>query len=311
MQLNNIILTDRHNRPSVSQLVGLRTLFLNDGAFADPYEISSVSIFTKDKNVSPSTVLTSSNLISDIQSSSVKFRWAPSGTGIVATDTSFDTSNYVQGGIYTSGIFRESTGKYVVVLDGINAVSSTKRIDNVEMANEASAATTYIDIWTVKLTANSAYKVFINEFELFDDTFISVTEPLLLTTRARFSPTKITLGSTRDLKVTVDVTVENRNLSSDVRNIFNDSVLTAGAFKIIKLNEDPINPNVTVSGYADTSSTVDVTAANTLVWSFDTSILSGGTLSNLGDPRGSYAMNVQYTVLAETIISPWMYFTVV
>ena len=45
MEVNGTPVVDRGNRPNVSQRVGLRTFFINDGAYVDPYEISSVKLF--------------------------------------------------------------------------------------------------------------------------------------------------------------------------------------------------------------------------------------------------------------------------
>jgi len=47
MLVNNTTVVDRGNRPNISQRVGLRTYFINDGAYVDPFEISSVLIFKK------------------------------------------------------------------------------------------------------------------------------------------------------------------------------------------------------------------------------------------------------------------------
>ena len=58
VQVNNTqVVVDRGNRPNVSQRVGLRTYFINDGAYVDPYEISSVQLFTRSAHpLSPYTV---------------------------------------------------------------------------------------------------------------------------------------------------------------------------------------------------------------------------------------------------------------
>ena len=57
MQLNNTVIVDRGNRPNVSQRVGLRVFFINDGAYVDPYEISSVQLFKKSDTLTPNTVI--------------------------------------------------------------------------------------------------------------------------------------------------------------------------------------------------------------------------------------------------------------
>ena len=47
MQLNGITLTDRWSRPSVNERVAIQAIFLNDGVYVDPYDISACTIFSK------------------------------------------------------------------------------------------------------------------------------------------------------------------------------------------------------------------------------------------------------------------------
>jgi hypothetical protein len=54
--INNITVVDRHNRPQVDQKVLIRTYFVNDGQYVDPYAVSSVHIFDRAYNLAPSTV---------------------------------------------------------------------------------------------------------------------------------------------------------------------------------------------------------------------------------------------------------------
>ena len=77
MKLNGIKVVERFNIPGTLDKVALRAEFINNGEYYDPVEISSVSLFKKTQNVSPSTVLASSTqLISDSAASAVVFRWA-------------------------------------------------------------------------------------------------------------------------------------------------------------------------------------------------------------------------------------------
>ena len=46
MQLNSIRVIDRHQRPNVLNKVLLRSFFINDGAMQDPYQVSSVNVFS-------------------------------------------------------------------------------------------------------------------------------------------------------------------------------------------------------------------------------------------------------------------------
>ena len=66
MQVNNTVVGARGNRPNVSQRVGLRTFFINDGAYVDPYEISSVQLFKRSSTLTPNSVIDSENLVSAV-----------------------------------------------------------------------------------------------------------------------------------------------------------------------------------------------------------------------------------------------------
>ncbi len=53
MQLNGNLIVDRHNRPNTLQPVALRALFINDGVYQDPVDISGVTIFKEQENNFP------------------------------------------------------------------------------------------------------------------------------------------------------------------------------------------------------------------------------------------------------------------
>ena len=121
------------------------------------------------------------------------------------------------------------------------------------------------------------------------------------------------MGSKTDLKVGTEVTVENDKIDESVKNIFKDSVVTSATVVIKKLNEDSSLPaRVT----AVSSTDVDITSDNTIIYSFDTDtdLVSGNGVTldsdELGTRRGTYSLQVTYTVLAEKIVSPLMYFVV-
>ena len=58
--INDIPVVDRNNRPQVDSRVMIRTYFINDGAYQDPYAVSSVHIFNRMDHLSPNTILSSS-----------------------------------------------------------------------------------------------------------------------------------------------------------------------------------------------------------------------------------------------------------
>ena len=63
MLVNGTTVVNRGNRPNISQKVGLRTFFINDGVYVDPYEISSVQLFKRSDTLSPNTVIGAENLV--------------------------------------------------------------------------------------------------------------------------------------------------------------------------------------------------------------------------------------------------------
>ena len=64
----------------------------------------------------------------------------------------------------------------------------------------------------------------------------------------------------------------------------------------------------TVSGWADTSSSVEVTSDGTLIFSWDTNQIP--TSSTFGEAKGTYAVQVLYWANGQKIISPRFYVSV-
>jgi len=344
MRINNIEVVDRHARPSVLSKVALRTFFINDGSFTDPYAISSVSIYDALDNMTPSGILeTSSNQIASGSMETALMVFAPSGgtnpSGsetndnaarqaevVVAVDgvitEQFRPGNYTgqlgtasldydegndPAGICSgvSGVYRLGTGEYAVVLDGGIDLSGVRHGEHGPTPNKASAAGDYIDVWTVKMTQNSEWTTVINQFKLFTDTFYNITEPLLLRTSHRLLNKHVSLGSRVDLKISTEMTVENRNIDQNIKNLMKDIGIKNTGIKIEKVNESPHLPSfVTVSGFADTSGLLDVTADNTIVHNWGTYDLSSiGDNHKLGSHAGTYYITAEYEILNQKIVT--------
>ena len=314
MQLNNTVIVDRGNRPNVSQRVGLRVFFINDGAYVDPFEISSVQLFKQSETLSPKTVLDSENLVS----ATPLMTFGASGQ----TETShanFNPENYVPG-TTTSGIYRVGTGDYVVVLDQTLALSGFDTNTQTQVAaSSLSAVDDYVDLWTVKLNSASKYQVISNHFELYEDTFFAFTEPLILTTSNKLMNTKVRLGEKVDLKVTTEATAQNQGMTDTLQGIFKDSVITSATMEIKKVNQDHnFDGPFTVSSFSESAATastqpVTITKDNTIIMNWDTTQISGlssFTNGTFGSLTGTYSVQVKYTLLNQTIISPLYYLTV-
>ena len=213
-----------------------------------------------------------------------------------------------------SGVYKLATGEFGVVLDGLLGSNLSGVQDGALITNAADAATDYIDVWTVKVTENSTWSTFINSFTLHDDTIFTTTEPLLFKTRNKLVNKHVTLGSKVNLKITTETTIENSNVTQDIKNIFKDSVITEAQVKIEKFNDtNPILPSkYELSGYSDTSGLVDITSDNTLVLNWNTEEIKNLGLDpteklkreNIGSPTGAYLVTVKYNILNQTCISP-------
>jgi len=334
MLLNGVDLVDRHGRPSVGSAVALRALFINNGVLVDPFDVSSCTVFAKLSNASPSSVIDSTDGLLSTDSSSVvlmsfgisgnpnnsaphdgidprvtskRLGWVSPSATTSGGGTNFSTDGYFQHN-NASGIYRVGTGDYVAVLDGSIDLSGVfeNRGGRKVVANAASAVLDYIDIWTVKLNAASDYQLFINSFSLDNDTFVVFTEPLIVTTKNNLVTKNIRNGEKVNLAVTTEITVQNRELPEETKNLLKDFSLVRPSVYIQKVNEDSTNQaareNVT-NGFITTS--VQTTSDNTILYSFDTATF---TTPTTGKP-GTYIITVKYSYLDQTFVSPPMYFT--
>jgi hypothetical protein len=308
LNINNIEFPERHEKPAVGNKVALRSLFYNDGQLVDPADVSSVTVY-KYSDYSTSALFDSDNLLS----ATPIMHFEPSGSA--PDDVSLYTGSWGTpiGGPtdfqHASGVFKLKTGDFVAPLRLDKGLSGVWQGTQLDASANVSGAVKYIDVWTVKLLAGSKYQSFINSFTLFEDTFFTTTEPLIVKTNAKLSNKHLRLGEIIDLKVPVDITVENRNIDQSIINTLKSTLITSGAFKVTKVNDnDTLDGPFTVSGYSDTSSTVNVTSDGTLIWQWDTNNIP--TSSNFGEAKGTYAVQVQYWANGQKVISPRFYLRV-
>ena len=312
MKINGNQVTTRYERPTVLGPTALLLYFINDGQYADPYEISGVSIFAASDNQSPSSVINSDGEIKSDTSGSILMHFSnPSAN---TSHSSFDASNYnVQ---EASGIYKLSTGKYAVVLNDVQDTPSGvfNLSADTTILNRVSATGDYIDVWTLKRNTGSDLDTIINEFTLTEDRFFGVTEPLLFRVATRLENSYLVLGSKVDLKFTNEFTLENANIDRSIVNLFKQSLVTDPMLEIYKKNQDRnLDARVEVSGYAATSGLMDTTSENTVIFTFDTealkthpSLLDG----TLGSMTGTYVARLKFTALNQTIVSNDMAFII-
>ena len=307
MQVNGFEVVDRHDRPNLSSRTGLRVFFFNDGQLVDPYALSGVTIFQKNANISPNSVLDSDGLIaSSVEAATIKAHFGVSSSSHYSNSAT-DPSSYFAG---ASGIYRVGTGEYICALDQNTGTTGHYSLNgsSFDITASADVAADYIDVWTVKLFSNSDWKTIINEFTLFSDTFYTVTEPILLKAHPQLRTKHVTLGSKTDLKITNDITVENSGLTEEIKNIFKHNVVTNPQLKIEKINEGHGFPSrVEVSGYSDTSAGINVTSDNTLVFNWEpenSKTVSEWTAGTFGTLTGPYHVIVKYNLLNQIYVSP-------
>ena len=316
---NSNVISERNQRPSFNGKTILRAYFMRDGEYVsiDETQVSSVMLFKKEANTSPSSILeASSGLVSDTAASGAIWRWTLSGAFVPGmAGTLLSESDYTpSSSVSCSSIYSLGTGRLAVVLNGTDTVSSVLEdgvgvSSNKQLSGEPAA--TYIDVWTVKLCAGCDWITFINDTAFFQNNAVLITEPLLFRTRERLYNKKVILGSVEKLKIGTELTIENKNIDESVRNTLRDGLITSGSIEVIKHNNDSNLPSrVTVSGHSDTSALVEITQDNTFVLPFNTSALTSGNISDLGDGHGTYSAQVKYSVLEETLLSPLLYFTI-
>ena len=287
---NNISITPRFSRPSSTSLLLLEFKYIKGGAFVDPHVIQSVHIF-KDTNQG-----SSDNLIDQVAGSDT-YGLVASALTLSATmifEGSDNESNFTVSGDasgQSKAIFRSGVGNYAVALrDGM---TWTNPVSASSMTYTGAVNGKYWDIWTVKDVANSTFNTFIHSFELFSDSIVTLTEPLLVTTRQKLVQKYINKNSKIDLHVTSTHTVNNSNITDEVKNIFNQTVMDSASVRIIRLKDDTSNGK----GYTEvvpwTSTDVNVNSDDTIIYNWNTSAMDVGV----------YELQTSSSFLGQTIMS--------
>jgi hypothetical protein len=207
-----------------------------------------------------------------------------------------------------SGIYRVGDGDYVAVLDGNlgNDLSGGFSLNyayplGVEVVNGASSVAEYIDVWTVKMAATSDWQVFINQFTLQNDTFINLTEPLIINASNRLHTKRVNVGATQvnqDLVISTELTVGNKNLTPAVKNILQDVSIRIESISINRIIEGPVPTSLL---FDSDKTKVEITSDNTILYHGQ---WAAGTVP------GTYTVSVWYSFLDQKLKSDPMYFIV-
>ena len=280
---NNTPVTLRFNRPSPTGKTLLEFQYLKGGIYQDPFEIVSVHVF-KDTNLGdPSNWL-------DLTANSTDYGLIKSSLEVSAVAAFTGEAAEI---LYTPGdnnIFQRGVGKYGVVLE--EGMGWTDAVDTTRIFTNAPAAN-YWDIWTVRDLASGALTTYVHKFELFQDSIISLTEPLMVTTTQRLVQKYINKNSKTDLHITSQHTVNNSNITPEVKNIFNNTILNNAAIRIIKLKDDTSTGAPYEEVVAWTSTGVLVNSDDTIIYGWDT----------IARDVGTYELQVSSTFLDQNVMS--------
>ena len=283
---NNIPVTLRFNRPSPTGKTLLEFQYLKGGVYADPSEIVSVHIF-KDTNLEDS-----SNWL-DLSANSPTYGLIADSLQVSAL-AKFEVQTvegaYADSTPPNNRIFQRGTGKFGVVLEEGMAWTDAS---SVARTFTNAPATKYWDIWTVRDIAGGALTTYVHQFELFFDSIISLTEPLMVTTSQRLVQKYINKNSKTDLHITSSHTVTNSNITPEVKNIFNNTILNNAAIRIIKLKDDTSTGTPYEEVVAWTSTGVVVNSDDTIIYNWDTATRAVGT----------YELQVSSTFLNQNVFS--------
>ena len=104
--------------------------------------------------------------------------------------------------------------------------------------------------------------------------------------------------------------MQNQNIDESIKNTFKQTSIQNARVVIRKDNDDINLP----SRVLITSSTdVSITGNNTIIYSLDTANVTAVApfaKSDIGNLRGTYSLQVEYTLFSEKLVSPLMYFIV-
>ena len=312
---NQIEFVERHENPPLGGKVALRALFYNDGQLVDPVGVSSVALYKYD-TYSSSSILDASNLPSgrplmQFAPSANEFgvRAAPADAVDYNEDWGAHFTTHPADFAYASGIFKLGTGDYVVPLRLDKGLSGNFENNTLDASANITLATNYIDVWVVKLLPGSEYQSLIHRWILHEDTFYSVTEPLIVKTSTQLTNKRLRYGEIIDLKAPVEVTIENRNIDQSIINILKTTLITSPALKITKVNDNTsLDGPFTVADFADTSGSINTTSDGTIIYKWDTTTIP--TSVNFGEAKGTYAVEVMYWANGQKNISPRFYVSV-
>ena len=301
----------RHNRPGALSEVLLEMYFIHNGQVTHPYEVCSVHIFPDNNNGDSSNWLETTVghpdyglVASSVYSQAAAVFWVSGITGGVQWpgEDLFGEDQYAGGNDISEGIYMlgNEPGRYGVVLShgdpwhwSPSGWTHTEEEFGPEVSGLQDYGTgKYWDIWTVVDANGSNPRTYVHSFELFRDDVITLTEPMMVTTRHHLVQKYVNKNSVVQLQITSDHTVNNANITEEIKNAFTQSVIGDAGIRILKLKEDTSTglPYVQV---LDWNNSTRIDSSDTITFLWDTSNLDTGT----------YELQVSSNILNQKVFS--------
>jgi hypothetical protein len=134
--------------------------------------------------------------------------------------------------------------------------------------------------------------------ELFADNIITTTEPLNIVTSNNLVQKYVKYGEKIKLTMHTEHAITNRNISSDITNMFKDSIISDAALKITKITGG--GEKIEVLKFEDSEPDVYVNSSDTITYLWDTSSVDAfGSEEGWDGPRGIYEVQGSYGLLDE------------
>ena len=327
--LNNHPVIRRNNRPSAVDAVLLELYNSRAGQLADPYAVCSVHIFPDLYNGDSSYWLVNDQesenygLVDQEKAhtnatmifSTSSHVYPPDGEpGYILPgnpdSSGFSTTRYNPDEVQSaSGIFKLSPGHLGVVLLAGAPIAGAWEGEDADFpdtggpwegswnTNNTERVMDYFDIWTVRQGTSPKLTTFIHRFSMTTGGNVSFTEPLLLTTQHSLVQKYVPVNSIVKLQVNTDHTVNNKNISDDIKNIFRESVISDASMRIIRLADNTTDsvPYVVIKDWNDTRYSIGIDSSDTITYLWDT--------TEADTRAGTYQIQVESTVFDQTVRS--------
>jgi len=155
----------------------------------------------------------------------------------------------------------------------------------------------YFDIWTVRTGTGPKVTTYIHSFEITTGGNLSFTEPLLVHTQHSLVQKYVNNNSIVKLQVNTEHTVTNSNISEEVKNLFNDSVITKCAMRIIRLADSATEaiPFEIIKDWEETRPDIGIDSDDTVTYIWDT--------TEVNAVPGTYQVQIESEVFDQTVRS--------